>query len=234
MKIIMKSKLLLACSGLMFSCTVFAQSQFAGAYGQISTGYENNRVSSAQLTGTPYGGTPSTTNSISTNTGSAPLVLGLGYLFPVKNNFTLGLGIDYSTLTQETGSSAFYYSGDSDNYNYKFTISNRFSIFAAPGYAIDKDKLAYAKIGYSSQSVQYSQTNCCSSPSNKAQVSGYVLGLGYKQLITGGLYGFVEANYYSYAKPSLSSTYTDDGGGTVSSNPNVSAYNLLLGVGYRF
>jgi hypothetical protein len=234
MKFIKKSKLLLAYSALMFSCTVFAQSQFAGAYGQISTGYENNRVSSAQLTGTPYGGTPNTTNSVSTNTGSAPLVLGLGYLFPVKNNFTLGLGIDYSTLTQETGSSAFYYSGDSDNYNYKFTISNRFSIFAAPGYAIDKDKLAYAKIGYSSQSVQYSQTNCCSSPSNKAQVSGYVLGLGYKQLITGGLYGFVEANYYSYAKPSLSSTYTDDGGGTVSSNPNVSAYNLLLGVGYRF
>ena len=234
MKFIKKSTLLLACSGLLFNCTVFAQSQFAGAYGQISTGYENNRVSSAQLTGTPYGGTPNTTNSVSTNTGSAPLVLGLGYLFPMKNNFTLGLGIDYSTLTQETGSSAFYYSGDSDNYNYKFTISNRFSIFAAPGYAIDKDKLAYAKIGYSSQSVQYSQTNCCSSPSNKAQVSGYVLGLGYKQLITGGLYGFVEANYYSYAKPSLSSTYTDDDGGTVSSNPNVSAYNLLLGVGYRF
>ena len=234
MKFIKKSKLLLAYSALMFSCTVFAQSQFAGAYGQISTGYENNRVSSAQLTGTPYGGTPNTTNSVSTNTGSAPLVLGLGYLFPVKNNFTLGLGIDYSTLTQETGSSAFYYSGDSDNYNYKFTISNRFSIFAAPGYAIDKDKLAYAKIGYSSQSVQYSQTNCCSSPSNKAQVSGYVLGLGYKQLITGGLYGFVEANYYTYAKPSLSSTYTDEGGGTVSSSPNVNAYNLLLGVGYRF
>ena len=234
MKFIKKSTLLLACSGWMFNCTIFAQSQFAGAYGQISTGYENNRVSSAQLTGTPYGGTPNTTNSVSTNTGSTPLVLGLGYLFPMKNNFTLGLGIDYSTLTQETGSSAFYYPGDSDNYNYKFTVSNRFSIFAAPGYAIDKDKLAYAKIGYSSQSVQYSQTNCCSSPSNKAQVSGYVLGLGYKQLITGGLYGFVEANYYSYAKPSLSSTYTDDGGGTVSSNPNVSAYNLLLGVGYRF
>jgi hypothetical protein len=234
MKFIKKSTLLLACSGLLFNCTVFAQSQFAGAYGQISTGYENNRVSSAQMTGADYGSPPDTSNSVSTNSGSAPLVLGLGYLFPMKNNFTLGLGIDYSTLTQETGSSAFYYPGDSDNYNYKFTVSNRFSIFAAPGYAIEKDKLAYAKIGYSSQSVQYSQTNCCSSPSNKAQVSGYVLGLGYKQLITGGLYGFVEANYYSYAKPSLSSTYTDDDGGTVSSNPNVSAYNLLLGVGYRF
>jgi hypothetical protein len=92
----------------------------------------------------------------------------------------------------------------------------------------------YAKFGYSSQSVQYSQTNCCSSPSNKAQVSGYVLGMGYKQLITGGLYGFAEANYYAYAKPSLSSTYSDGPGGTVSSSPSVSAYNFLLGLGYRF
>jgi len=236
MKFIMKAKLLLGCSGLIFGCVAFAQSQFVGAYGQISTGYENNSVSSAQLIGTNYGGTPNTTNSVNTTSSSAPVVLGLGYIFPVQNNFTLGLGVDYSTLTQETSPAAFYYPtiNNSPSFNYKFTISNRFSIFAAPGYAIDINKLAYAKLGYSSQSVQYSQTNCCSSPSNKAQVGGYVLGLGYKQLITGGLYGFVEANYYAYAKPSLSSTYTDEGGGTVSSNPNVSAYNFLLGLGYRF
>jgi len=232
----MNAKLWLGCSGLLFSSVAFAQSQFVGAYGQISTGYENNQVSSAQLIGKGYGATPNTTNSVTINSGSAPLVLGLGYLFPVQNNFTLGLGVDYSTLTQETSSAAFYYPTikNSPSFDYKFTISNRFSIFATPGYAIDKDKLAYAKLGYSSQSVQYSQTNCCSSPSNKAQVGGYVLGLGYKQLITSGLYGFVEANYYAYAKPSLSSTYTDEGGGTVSSNPNMSAYNLLLGLGYRF
>jgi outer membrane immunogenic protein len=236
MKFIMKVKLLLGCFGLILSCATFSQSQFVGAYGQISTGYENNSVNSAQLIGTNYGGTPNTTNSVSTTSGSAPLVLGLGYLFPIQNNFTLGIGVDYSTLTQETSPTAFYYPSinNSPSYNYKFTISNRFSIFASPGYAIDRDKLAYAKIGYSSQSVQYSQTNCCSSPSNKAQVGGYVLGLGYKQLITGGLYGFVETNYYAYAKPNLSSTYIDEGGGTVTSNPNVSAYNFLLGLGYRF
>jgi len=236
MKFITKVKLLLSCSGLILSCTTFAQSQFVGAYGQISTGYENNRVSSAQLIGTNYGGTPNTTNSVNITSSSAPLVLGLGYLFPVQNNFTLGLGVDYSALTQETSPTAFYYPSikNSPSFNYKFTISNRFNIFVTPGYAIEQDKLAYAKLGYSSQSVQYSQTNCCSSPSNKAQVSGYVLGLGYKQLITSGLYGFVEANYYGYAKPNLSSTYTDEGGGTVSSNPNVSAYNFLLGLGYRF
>ena len=236
MKFIDKAKLLFGCAGLILSCASFGQSQFVGAYGQISTGYENNRVSSATLTGQSYGGTPNTTNSVSTTSSSAPLVLGLGYLFPVQNNFILGLGVDYSALTQETSSNAFYYPSikNSPSFNYKFTISNRFSIFASPGYAIDRDKLAYAKLGYSSQSVQYSQTNCCSSPSNKAQVGGYILGVGYKQLIAGGLYGFVEVNYYGYAKPSLSSTYTDEGGGTVSSNPNVSAYNFLLGLGYRF
>ena len=217
------------------SISAFAQSQFVGAYGQISTGYENNTVSSATLTGTNYGSTPNTSNSVSTSTSSAPLVLGLGYVFPVQDKFTLGLGVDYYTLTQETSPATFYYRGISTaTYNYKFTISNRFNIFITPGYSLDQDKLVYAKLGYSSQNVQYSQTNCCSSPSNKAQVSGYVLGLGYKQFITAGLYGFAEANYYSYASPNLSSTYTDAGGGTVSSNPNVSAYNLLLGLGYRF
>ena len=217
------------------SASAFAQSQFVGAYGQISTGYENNTVSSATLTGTNYGGTPNTSNSVSTSTSSAPLVLGLGYVFPVQDKFTLGLGVDYYALTQETSPAAFYYRGISTaTYNYKFTISNRFNIFITPGYSLDQDKLVYTKLGYSSQNVQYSQTNCCSSPSNKAQVSGYVLGLGYKQFITAGLYGFAEANYYSYASPNLSSTYTDAGGGTVSSNPNVSAYNFLLGLGYRF
>ena len=217
------------------SASAFAQSQFVGAYSQISTGYENNTVSSATLTGTNYGGTPNTSNSVSTSTSSAPLVLGLGYVFPVQDKFTLGLGVDYYALTQETSPAAFYYRGISTaTYNYKFTISNRFNIFITPGYSLDQDKLVYAKLGYSSQNVQYSQTNCCSSPSNKAQVSGYVLGLGYKQFITAGLYGFAEANYYSYASPNLSSTYTDAGGGTVSSNPNVSAYNFLLGLGYRF
>lgn len=224
--------LLLACG---ISCAAFAQSRFIGAYGQVSTGYENNTVSSAALTGQDYGGIPSTSNSVTTSTGSTPLVLGAGYIFPVRDAFTLGVGLDYSALTQETSSSGFYYGGDSSStYDYKFTISNRFSIFITPGYLIDQDKLVYAKAGYSSQHIQYSQTNCCSSPSNKAQVSGYVLGLGYKQFITKGLYGFTEANYYAYASPNLSSTYTDGPGGTVTSNPNVSAYNFLLGLGYRF
>ena len=231
----MKINLIVGSFVFVLSCSAFAQSQFVGAYGQISTGYENNTVSSAQLTGTDYGGSPNKTNTLTTTSASAPLVVGLGYTFDLKNNFTLGIGADYSALTQNTQPAGFYYFGDSRNtYDYKFSISNRFNAFIAPGYAIDQDKLVYAKLGYSMQSVQYSQTNCCSSPSNKAQVNGYVVGLGYKQFITKALYGFAEVNYYAYGRPNLSSTYSDAPGGTVSSNPNVNAYNFLFGLGYRF
>ena len=231
----MKINFLVGSFVFVLSCSAFAQHQFVGAYGQISTGYENNTVSSAQLTGTDYGDVPNKTNTLSTTSASAPLVLGLGYTFNLKNNFTMGIGVDYSAFTQNTQSGGFYYFGDRSNtYNYKFSISNRFNAFIAPGYAIDQDKLVYAKLGYSMQSVQYSQTNCCSSPSNQAQVSGYVVGLGYKQFLTKALYGFVEANYYAYGRPNLSSNYSDGPGGTVSSSPNVNAYNFLFGLGYRF
>ena len=231
----MKINVLVGSFAVVLSCSAVAQSQFVGAYGQLSTGYENNTVSSAQLTGTDYGSAPNKTNTLTTTSTSAPLVLGLGYTFNLKNNFTLGLGVDYSALTQDTQSAGFYYFGDSRNtYDYKFSISNRFNAFIAPGYAIAQDKLFYAKLGYSTQSVQYSQTNCCSSPSNKAQVNGYLVGLGYKQFITKGLYGFAEANYYAFGRPNLSSSYSDGPGGTVSSKPNVNAYNFLLGLGYRF
>ncbi|MCX7224006.1 MAG: outer membrane beta-barrel protein [Burkholderiales bacterium] len=231
----MKINVLVGSFAVVLSCSAVAQSQFVGAYGQLSTGYENNTVSSAQLTGTDYGSAPNKTNTLTTTSTSAPLVLGLGYTFNLKNNFTLGLGVDYSALTQDTQSAGFYYFGDSRNtYDYKFSISNRFNAFIAPGYAIAQDKLFYAKLGYSTQSVQYSQTNCCSSPSNKAQVNGYLIGLGYKQFITKALYGFAEANYYAFGRPNLSSSYSDGPGGTVSSNPNVNAYNFLFGLGYRF
>ena len=64
-------------------------------------------------------------------------------------------------------------------------------------------------------------------------VSGYVLGLGYKQIIAGGLYGYAEGNYMSYAKPSFSIASTALGS-TFSSNPSFNSYQLLVGVGYKF
>ena len=104
----MKINLIVGSFVFVLSCSAFAQSQFVGAYGQISTGYENNTVSSTQLTGTDYGGSPNKTNTLTTTSASAPLVVGLGYTFDLKNNFTLGIGAEYSALTQNTQPAGFY------------------------------------------------------------------------------------------------------------------------------
>ena len=56
--------------------------------------------------------------------------------------------------------------------------------------------------------------------------------LGYKQMITSGFYGFAEANYMSYGKPSFS--VRDADGSTQSSSPSLNSYQALVGVGYKF
>ncbi len=217
-----------------------AQSAFTGFYGQVSTGYEHTREESFGMVGTNTGGTPGNSVDASFNSDSMPLVIGLGYTFEISDRYKLGVGIDYSALPQET-SVAGISDADSDNgqvFDYHLTISNRINLFLSPGYAIDDTKLAYLKLGYSSQQLQYAQNNCCSAPSNKNRVDGYLIGLGYKQMISAGtfngLYAFVEANYQAYSQADLYATYTDGVGGRTTATPTSSAYNVLVGLGYKF
>jgi outer membrane immunogenic protein len=224
----------------LFAGSAMAQSAFEGFYGQVGTGYESNSIAGGSPNFTGAGCTAATCNGSGTGSstkGSAPLIVGLGYTFVATPQFTVGLGVDYSTLSQTTSTvSSVVGQPPSSYYNYK--ISNRYDVFVAPGYAIDKDKLAYFKIGYSNEGVQglgvvNCPTNCNSGTVN---TSGYVLGLGYKQIINGGLYGFGEANYYSYGKPNISVANAGGSTGyTLNTNPGtVSAYQFLVGVGYKF
>ena len=59
------------------------------------------------------------------------------------------------------------------------------------------------------------------------------MGLGYKRTVYNGLYGFVEVNYYSYAESSkdLINLQTSD---VVNFHPGANAYNLMLGIGYKY
>jgi opacity protein-like surface antigen len=259
----MKKRLLVAVTTTVLGTSAMAQSAFQGFYGQVATGFESNTVSG--LNGTNVESNPSV-NGANTNIaaanqtfGGAPLVIGVGYNFSVAPKWVLGLGVDYSALSKT-----------SSNYNYTLTgadvtpgttanganvkLSNRYNIFIAPGYEIDKDKLVYLKAGYSSITADSQNTSSFTVPgrgtftnaqvgtasttsSGSQTVSGYLLGLGYKQMITKGLYGFTEANYMSYGKATFSSraTYADGSGfSTNSQSPSLSSYQLLVGVGYKF
>lgn len=240
----------LAATGLVATSAFAQKSAFEGFYGQLATGYESNNASNLNNTTTTPGEAPTTWNTSSQSFGGAPLVIGLGYNFSVAPKWLLGLGADYSAISQKSSTFSGTSIGGSLN-GQTLEASNRFNIFITPGYEIDKDKLVYLKAGYSSLTLKSSAPNSyaaspaaiaadggmdysgpLASGSQTSTVSGYVVGLGYKQIITGGFFGFAEANYMSYGKPSFSQSI--GGGSTITSNPSVNSYQLLIGAGYKF
>lgn len=99
----MTSKLIAAITIGAFCSPTLAQSAFQGFYGQVATGYEANNASGLNGTAvTAPGGVDNTGNLAASNQsfGSAPLVLGFGYNFSLNPQWLLGVGVDYSALSQ--------------------------------------------------------------------------------------------------------------------------------------
>jgi hypothetical protein len=229
--------------------TAHAQSAFEGFYGQIATGYESNTIENLDnfytyrlISGFTGSGS---SKASSQNASGMPLVFGLGYNFKINNSWLIGLGVDYSALSQVDTSP---YSASNSNGgrtpNIQLTVQDRYNIFLSPAYVIDKDKLAYFKVGYSAQTVKSltpahnTPTAYVSAVNTSNNVNGYILGLGYKQMISGGFYGFAEVNYMKYTKGDTNVGYSSIDSNrtsfTTASDFGASTYTLLVGVGYRF
>ena len=250
-----------------------AQSAFAGFYGQLSTGYESNQLGSLSCSATevPNNNSDIIRTAPSQTFGGAPLVFGAGYYWQASEKWLIGLGADYSALSQTSSSFPVSMTNAPGNTTVvagstvtangaSAQLSNRFNLFLTPGYAIDKDKLVYVKAGYSQVTTQFNRNNSVTRVSSNgtsvttpatggnpsSNQGGYVVGLGYKQMIASGLYGFVEGNYMSYSSPSDSFTtsvtalntvhgITSTGTRTVTTNfSSLNSYQLLIGVGYAF
>lgn len=225
----MNKKLLVAALFAASTTGAFAQSAFEGAYGQVGIGYENvsPKLSNGSLTaaGTTY---PYTTSISSSNSFTGNV--GLGYTFAINKDYTLGIGAEYSPIE---GSSANYtYSNPnlgSATGSYKKTSS--YNVFLSPGVVVNKDGLAYAKIGFTGATIKDTE----GSTSTNTNYTGYSLGLGYKQIIQGGLYGFGEVNYMSYGNQTSNTSGTTGGTAyktTLTSSAN--AFNAVVGIGYKF
>ena len=180
------------------------------------------------------------------------------------------MGADYSALSQTSSTVPFNITNASGNTTIvagstvtangaSIKLYNRFNLFVTPAYAIDKDKLVYLKAGYSQVTSQLNRANSSTRTLNGVSTTsasaggnqssnqgGYLVGLGYKQMIMSGLYGFVEGNYMGYSAPSY--TYTtatrpiielhgvsSTGARTNDRNfASLNTYQLLIGVGYAF
>ena len=221
-------KLLVTAAVTSLIGTVNAQSAFEGAYGQLGVGYDNNNVSSSSL----FSNTTRVTTD-STNFGNFAGVVGLGYNFAINKQFLLGVGADYGFMSSSLSKASAQFS---NTVGYK--ISERYNIFLTPGYVLDKDKLAYLKVGYSSQSLKSTDETPSSASRGESigsgNANGYVLGLGYKHMIRSGFYGFGEANYFNYSGASFASTRLSTAEIISNFSPKSSAYQFLVGVGYKF
>jgi opacity protein-like surface antigen len=215
----MSKKLLIAAAAVAMSSGAMAQSAFEGFYGQVGVGYENN--SFANKTASP---SSISFAAPSQSAGGFSGTVGLGYNYAVAPNLVLGLGVDYNPLSVKSGQSAL--ANGLTGYNTTTQASNRYNIFVTPGYQFGADKLGYIKLGYSAEQLK-AQNSGGLSTSGTANASGYIVGLGYKQLIDKNIYVFGEANYMTYSNIAISS-----GGSSINTTP--SAYQALVGVGYKF
>lgn len=239
----MNKKIIVAILCSASATGVMAQSAFEGAYGQLGIGYQNvsPSISNVTISGSA-GGTTLTNFPLASSIGSSNNFTGtatLGYNFAVSKEFLLGIGAEYSPLASNSSNVSANYGPDANGAWYRasstFKIENSYNIFISPAIAIDKDKLAYAKVGYTGANAK--------GAGQSINFTGYSLGLGYKQIISGGWYGFGEVNYASYGNQNISTNYNSvvTVGGTTYNVPttakatvSANTMNLLVGVGYRF
>ncbi len=222
----MKKKLLVVSILALSGSGVMAQSAFDGAYGQLGIGYSIANPSTSSLT--QSNGSSTVRGNVSDGTAKDFTgTVTVGYMGAVSNGFLLGIGAEYSPLAGSSTTSTVTGGGLTDT-NFTYKIQNSYNIFLSPAFIVDKDKLVYGKVGYAGAQVKFDYGTANST----ANFTGYSFGLGYKQVIKAGFYGFVEGNYFSYGSKTIN--FSDGASFIASQNTSINSYNFLAGVGYKF
>ena len=225
----MKKKLLVAALLSVAATAAMAQSKFEGAYGQIGVGYESASPSFSSNGVTIAGvGTVPISTTLS-NSSSFTGVATIGYMGAITKDFLLGIGAEYAPFNGQSANYSYTAAGTTVNGTWK--KQNSYNIFLSPATPVGADGLLYGKVGYTGTSIQSTEVGTTSTDN----LTGYSLGVGYKQIIKGGLYGFGEVNYASYSNKSSSYSGVISGRAysytnTVSANVT----NVVVGVGYKF
>lgn len=201
-----------------------------GFYTQFGIGYQsfspNLSNSNYTVGGTTYGSSTQASNAQSV-TGTVTA----GYDFPVNPGFLLGVGAELSPLA---GKSASVGGGTFGGVNIpasSYKVNNTYNLFVSPIFPLDKMTALYGKVGYS-------KANISAGPNlDSLGYSGYSVGLGYKTIVSGNFYAYVEGNYYNYGKVNDSGTAIIPGTSSsygYSNSSTATSYNLLYGIGMRF
>jgi len=250
MKTVKISALTLAMMGVL-ATSANAQSTktnaWEGFYGQVGVGYGSVTPSIPNGTASVpagFGGlgapafTATTSASDVNNLNTAVANIAAGYNFAIDSSWVVGLGVSYDPgassgatgqLNMKAPAGAPFYGATLDKQTASYQMKNVYSVTVNPGYAIDKDKLAYLMLGYTGATVALSTPAI---PYNTVNLTGYTVGLGYKQMVTQSLYMLGEFKYASYGQKTASATAY--GAVPISQPVSANGAEVLVGVGYRF
>jgi hypothetical protein len=208
---------------LVGSASVFAQGAFEGFYGQLGVGYQQTSPTNsinASINGVTVPSSLSSSSASITVTAAT-----LGYTSNINTNFTLGIGVDYSPIASSGRQQVIKVSNQTPVIS-TTQQKSAYNLFISPGLTIGNDAVAYLKAGYTGMQAQAYKT---------INFSGYSLGIGYKQTIVDGLYGFGEVNYANYGNQNLyqSQVIANRSLNTTISS-SVTLTSVLFGLGYKF
>jgi len=244
MKQIKISALVLAAASIA-STGAMAQSSKAnaweGAYGQVGVGFgifTPTIGGGAAQYPSPLSTIPATASASNVSNVNTGLInLAGGYNFGISESYILGIGASYYPGASSSAAGTLNatlpspYSAYNASASASYNVKNLYNVFLSPGYAFDKDRLAYLKVGYTGASIGLSGPTI---PYSSTNLSGYTLGLGYKQMLTSSFYAFGEVNYASYGSKNLASTTTTTGLTVSGMTLSGTGTDFLVGIGYRF
>ena len=203
---------------------------FSGFYTQVGLGYQsftpNFSDSQYTLGSTTYG----SSTQVSALQGVAGTITA-GYNFPLSSSFLLGLGAELSPIPGPSSSVGGATIGNVTIPTASYQLNNSYNLFASVTVPLEKATAVYGKVGYG-------KANVTSGPNlDSLNYSGYSLGAGYKAVISGNVYAYIEANYFNYGKVGISGTGIIPGSSTsygYSNSSTANSYNILYGVGISF
>ena len=183
--------------------------RFIGGNLQIATGYQLNTPTLDN-----YSNSQSTSGS---NITGVPLVLGLGYSLSLNPSTVIGLNYEKNLVDTRSASLATTSGGGTTNSSLAYTRQQRLSVTG--GYLLSNFSMAYAKFGVAGLSTTKADNNF--------DLSGYVLGVGYKSFLNNYQYVFTEYNHTRMPKTGLSN-------GSVTYDAQSVGHEVLFGIGLQF
>ena len=230
----MKRTLIVAALGSLACGNCFAQSAFEGPFVQGALGYTNvSPKFNETLTVGSQTASPQNINAdnLSVLTGN----VGGGYNFLIAPKFLLGVSVDFMPIASGSAKTSISFPNSfgvvlPSSIPGSYQMKNPYNISIIPGYELSKDQVIYGKVSYTGATVIYSDAV---TPATSANMTGYTLGLGYKQALENKLYVFAEGLYTKFQDQTVSMT-GPAGISNFTLTAGASGYTLLVGAGYRF